>query len=221
MKTRIVPLVKMIVEKKAKKYAQVFLPKYKDIPGINSSTHGKSYAFCTYCQVDFSISHSGAYDIERHLGRERHKDMVKLAKSHRSIKDFFPKPQLSDLEENVIKAEVMFTEMIVKLNMPFTTSDLITKTVKAAFPDSAIAQKYSCGRSKATTIVKELAKDAKKELVVQMKEGPFSLATDGNNDQKEKQFPVVITTASLDDGVSCRLLSVPVLTGKPATGMWF
>ena len=40
----------------------------------------------------------------------------------------------------------MFMELIVKMNLPMTTADIITKTVKSAFPDSPIAQKYECGR---------------------------------------------------------------------------
>ena len=54
-------------------------------------------------------------------------------------------------------------------------------------------------------------------LVQRMKNGPFSLSTDGSNDQNAKQFPLVVRSLSEDGKVTSELLSVPVVTGS-ATG---
>lgn len=83
--------------------------------------------------------------------------------------------------------------------------------------DSPTVKSYHCGRTKATAIAVEMAKTIKEEIVIEMKNGPFSIATDGSNDSKEKQFPLVVSTIC-PDGVRISLLSVPVLsvagTGK-------
>ena len=42
---------------------------------------------------------------------------------------------LSTARLNITKAEAMFTDLIVDLNLPLSAVDTITKTVKKAFPD--------------------------------------------------------------------------------------
>ena len=63
-----------------------------------------------------------------------------------------------------------------------------------------------------------MAATIKEDIVDEMKRGPFSLATDGSNDAKDKQFPIVVTTVS-EFGLRTRLLSVPVLS-VAATGKY-
>jgi hypothetical protein len=129
-----------------------------------------------------------------------------------------PGRQIDESELKTLKAEVMFTELVAKLNLPLTVSDAITKTCKAAFPDSKIAQNYACGRSKATSILKALSTEIKNDLVDIVKMNPFCLSNnDGSNDKRDKQFPMVLTYADIDLGVLCRLLSVPILQAA-ATG---
>ena len=67
-----------------------------------------------------------------------------MAKSNACIRQFLPQPEM-ELEKSVIKAETMFTEMIVKLNLPLTAADKISRVVKVAFPDSKIAKNMNVG----------------------------------------------------------------------------
>ncbi|XP_064612974.1 uncharacterized protein LOC135476774 [Liolophura sinensis] len=57
----------------------------------------------------------------------------------------------------------------------------------------------------------------KTDIVGRMRSGPFSLATDGSNDQQDKQFPMVVTTCS-EQGIHTDLLGVPLLNKMSATG---
>lgn len=92
---------------------------------------------------------------------------------------------------------------------------------KSAFPDSNIAQKFQCCRNKATTIVECMAADMKSDLRQRIRSGPFTIQTDGSNEQRDKMYPVVITTAT-PTGVSTELLSVPTLNlQEPSTGIFF
>ena len=48
-------------------------------------------------------------------------------------------------------------------------------------------------------------------LTQKMKAGPFTVSTDGSNDDQSKQFPLVIRTVDLKNGkVSSDLLCIPV-----------
>lgn len=69
---------------------------------------------------------------------------------------------------------------------------------------------FQCGRNKTTCLVKELAKNQQATLVEKMKTGPFSLSTDGSNDEKSKPFPLVVRCGNNDGKITSELFSVPV-----------
>ena len=65
-------------------------------------------------------------------------------------------PLSSDLRsDQAIEAEVKWATFVVKHNISFLASDHATKLFSKIFPDSAIAKKFSCSRTKATAIVKK------------------------------------------------------------------
>ena len=144
---------------KGKIRKQTFCESYKTVGGIVKSPMGAEFARCEYCNADIKISHGGMHDIQEHLKTKKHKSrlaMAKDAKSSMKIVDLLPSgsktTQESELDQNVIRAEALMTETIVKLNIPLSAADTLTKTVKAAFFDSQIAKKYSCCRNKTTDI---------------------------------------------------------------------
>lgn len=76
-----------------------------------------------------------------------------------------------------------------------------------------------CGRNKATAIICDLADITKTTLAERMRTGPFTVSTDGSNDDMSKQFPLVVRT--LDPStltVNSELLSIPVCN-EAATGI--
>ena len=58
----------------------------------------------------------------------------------------------SALDENFMKAELLFTGFICENNLPISTADHARKLLKAIFFDSKIAKNYSCGRTKTTNV---------------------------------------------------------------------
>ena len=60
-------------------------------------------------------------------------------------------------ERTVTRAELTILDMVIESNLPLSVMDKFTKVVKIAFPDSEIASKFHCGRSKASCFVKESA----------------------------------------------------------------
>ncbi|KAK7098586.1 hypothetical protein V1264_002843 [Littorina saxatilis] len=92
---------------------------------------GKSHAHCKYCKSDFSVAHAGKYDIKRHCISKTHLDKVaakKSAESCQGIMKFIPAKQILPEEKAVVRAEAMFSEMIVKMNLPLSTADVISRT---------------------------------------------------------------------------------------------
>ena len=78
------------------------------------------------------------------------------------------------------------------------------------FPDSKIAKEYSAARTKTSNIICSLADNDAKTLVGNVKNHPYSIATDGSTDQGVvKLYPVLLKTFDENIGqVVCELLSL-------------
>ena len=75
-----------------------------------------------------------------------------------------------------------------------------------------------CCRKKATALVKELSHGQQVSLSDRMRTSAFTISTDGSNDDKSKQFALVIRSVNINTGlVSSELLSIPICKGS-ATG---
>eukprot|EP00916_Digyalum_oweni_P000838 GHVL01001670.1.p2 GENE.GHVL01001670.1~~GHVL01001670.1.p2 ORF type:complete len:135 (+),score=8.26 GHVL01001670.1:910-1314(+) len=130
MKQKILPVSGYCTKSKQQKQ-HIFLEKYKKEPGIVESTVGNSHAHCKYCKSDFSVAYAGKYDIERQCSSKTHLDKVaakKSAESCQGIIKFIPAKIIPPEEKAVVRAEAMFSEMIVKMNLPLTTADVISRS---------------------------------------------------------------------------------------------
>lgn len=79
----------------------------------------------------------------------------------------------------------------------------------------------ACDRNNSTVRIKELALKITEHFSTRMKNGPFTLSTDGSNDERSKQYPVVFRTFEKTLGsVNSEHLSVPICEGL-ATGKVF
>lgn len=95
---------------------------------------------------------------------------------------------------DVMRAEVLFSNFVAEHNIPFLVADCFTRLCKAMFPDSKIASKFSCSRTKTTQIVKRsLAPSLHQEVVEHLKNNPFSLAIDESNDRNcDKSLAILV-----------------------------
>ena len=105
--------------KKDIKRKQCFKREYTEkFEFILRSQRGENYARCTLCSADFSISHSGIFDVSRHVESGKHRSIAESKSSNHNIKQFMSSEDLS-----VIRAETLWTDYIVKHNLPFASSD--------------------------------------------------------------------------------------------------
>ena len=76
----------------------------------------------------------------------------------------------------------LFTNFLAEHNVPLSVADHFGSLLKKMCPDSEIAKKYACTRTKTGSIVCTLADDDERTIREAMKNGPFSIATDGSTD---------------------------------------
>ena len=140
---------------KKKKYACKFCPDWvKAFDFIRPSGLGQDMAYCNLCSLNFSVASGGLYDVKRHSSSGQHTKAEQCKKQSMSMSSFVSSSQ-SLMEKNVIRAETLFAFMIAEHNVPFALADHFSEIVKKMFPDSQIAGKFSCKRTKCTQIVKQ------------------------------------------------------------------
>ena len=194
----------------AKKWSQKFKQEYTvEWPCITKSQKGIYHAFCTVCSRDISVEHGGRDDVRRHIATSKHAEIAKSRSSSRTVASFFT--QQGNEEDHITRAEIYFTGFLVEHNIPIAASDHAGPLFKKMFPDSKIASKYGCARTKTSAIIDELASNTSSSIADKVITQPFSLATDGSNDGGEAQlYPVLLTYFNNTSGVVEQgLLSLP------------
>ena len=88
-----------------------------------------------------------------------------------------------------MKAEVYFATFIAEHNIAFLVADHLTKLTMMMFPDSKIAQDFSCSRTKTTAVVRyALAPMLNAKVVEECQSMPFTILCDGGNDMIDKKY---------------------------------
>ena len=203
---------------KAKKYLQKYREEYsKEWPCIRKSKKGELFAFCVVCSCDISVKSGGRNDIFRHIGSEKHREIAKVRSATRGIGEYF---RSVDNNESIVRAETYFTGFLVEHNLPIASSDHVGPLFRKMFPDSKIAAKYSCARTKTAAIVNAMSQHTASIVAEKARTSPFSLATDGSNDGGSDQlYPVLLSLYDDAKGeVVQALLSLPALTEGSSTG---
>ena len=140
-----------------------------------------------------TIEHQGKLDLTRHCRGKSHTTSVNSKRVQGPITAHF-NPQGSTIEQQISIAEVKVTGFLAEHNLPFATADHLGPLFKSIFPDSKIAKGYSCGKMKASCILnRAIVPNLQNNLVEQMRNSCFSIATDGSNDQGlTKMNPVTV-----------------------------
>jgi hypothetical protein len=138
------------------------------------------------------------------------------------VTEFFIK-QRDTLSEQIIAAEVKFTAFIVEHNLPIAVADLAGPLFTSMFPDSKIAAKNGCARTKTTAIINNaLSDDVTKPVVSAVQTLPFTLSVDGSNDTGvEKLYPMTIRIWDTASGlVKTRFLEMCLVKDGTAEGIF-
>ena len=184
--------------KKSKKSCKVLDSWFTDpeLKGIFQRSHPKNSEtslYCLVCEKSVTIEHQGKLDLTRHCRGKSHTTSVNSKRVQGPITAHF-NPQGSTIEQQISIAEVKVAGFLAEHNLPFATADHLGPLFKSIFPDSKIAKGYSCGKTKASCILnRAIVPDLRNNLVEQMRNSCFSIATDGSNDQGlTKMNPVTV-----------------------------
>ena len=209
---------------KCKKRLQVYKPEYSvRYPVISRSARGIHYAFCTVCESHFSVAASGVWDVGTHVDGARHKQIYANKKKDKSMQasmtNFLVKDRVTEMEHKVVSAELMWVHFLVEHNIPIAVADHFTKMLPKMVPDSDIAKKFKCGKTKSTCLIKMMGGDMSTAIGDGVGDKPFTVCTDGSNDKSDKFYPVLIRYVP-DDCASIKtsLLRVPTVDEPSCTG---
>ena len=75
---------------------------------LKSSEKGTTYAYCTVCSSDFSVSGGGVHDVKRHCKSVKHTNLLKDIEAQPSISSSST-TSTPTLNEQVMTAELYFT----------------------------------------------------------------------------------------------------------------
>ncbi|XP_065119841.1 uncharacterized protein [Paramisgurnus dabryanus] len=106
------------------------------------------------------------------------------------------------------------TATLVQHNVSLALTDHLGPLLRECFKDSKTAQEYKCARTKTSCIVNEaLAPHFMNELVVYMREGPYTLITDGSNDTGVEKMNPLTVRLFIKDKVVHRFLGMCTTSG--------
>uniref|UniRef100_A0A3B1JNJ2 DUF4371 domain-containing protein n=1 Tax=Astyanax mexicanus TaxID=7994 RepID=A0A3B1JNJ2_ASTMX len=150
---------------------------------------------------------SGEYDVKRHRQCETHKKRVAQKEVSQSMHTFLLKPKQDSNVDKVTAAELTSVYHTVKHSLSYRSEDCGNKLTSAIFPDSEIAKKMSCGRTKAASLVTDVLAPASVESCDKKAHTPFfSVASDASNHGTTKTLPTVFEILDTKAGLKSKIL---------------
>ena len=143
--------------------------------------------------------------------------MLKAVQSTTQITSLFQ----SQTSDQGIESEVRWATFVA---IPFLSSDHATKLFRKMFPDSELAKKFSCARTKTTAIVKKALAPHFTQRVIEsitMSSAPFSLMMDESNDKTDKSCIILLRLLDPQLGeVRTRFLDMPIVNIGTAANLF-
>ena len=137
------------------------------IPSGQSSKKGSTYAFCSLCGVDISIAGGGVHQIKRHCANKKHCSRVKEVSRQPTMSTVVgSRAESRKLSDQVCCAELCFPRFVAEYNLPFAVADHFNSLVSVMFPDSKIAAKFACARTKTAALITHALAPAANEPVL-------------------------------------------------------
>ena len=97
------------------------------------------------------------------------------------------------MKSKQVAAEVYFAKFVAEHNIPFLVADYFSRLTKVMFPDSKIAEAYSCARTKTTAIIMHALAPAMREVVDnECSSAPFTILCDGGNDRMDRKYFAIL-----------------------------
>lgn len=199
---------------KSKAYAQNYTAAWetdKNLKSwIQSSAKGKKYFHCKVCDTDYTTV-GGKSNVLKHGKGAKH-----ISRASMLRKQNLMTKQSYAIRNNEInqqkEAEIRIASFIAEHNIPLSVADHLTSLIKTTCPDSDIAKKITCARTKCTKIIQNVTGENQFQQVVKILQSEkFSLIVDEYTDISSTKHLALVTRYFLNDRVNDVFLAlVPV-----------
>jgi len=172
--------------KRAKYYQKYRRDWEKDVELAGWLRQGKTNteAFCTVCNKAINIGSTGKQILLRHKESAVHLKLSKSAKKQPTLTSMSSFKKTSSLEEAVKKADIHLAAYVAEHNISYNAIDHLPKLIKEICPDSEIAKQIQCGRTKCSTIVKNvIGKQNELDVRSILQTKKFSIIIDESTDR--------------------------------------
>ena len=172
--------------------------------GFSASKRGDN---CNFCNCEINIAHGGVSNLKKQEQTMKHQELTKVGQSCKSLVTYM---RQSPIEEAVTHAEVLFANFLAEHNLPFSLADHFTCLTPVMFPNSQIAKSYRSAHTKTICIVTgALHPHFSKPIILLCQSEPFSILCDEGNDNKDKNFAILVRIMEWVNQVT-RFLHIPV-----------
>ncbi|CAD7085336.1 unnamed protein product [Hermetia illucens] len=174
---------KECAKSKKQKYEQKYVKYWEsEFKWLSEGTKGCHYAFCKVCSIDVYIGKMGKSAIKSHANTQIHTKnagTISLNLVQQNIEPLFS----SASKTAVIDAEIMMAVFVAEHNLAFQIMGHLPQFVNKITPDSNIAKKVKCSRTKMVNILRNvLGISYIEEIVDLLNANKFSLIIDESTD---------------------------------------
>ena len=191
------------------KRKHVFRDEYeKEFAEIQRSRKGDGYAHCCICDADISLVAMGKTAITVHNATKKHCNARRSAPNEILKNKDIP----INLKSKTAAAEIAWAFHTAQHQQLCLTNDCITGLFRALFCDSEIAKKFASNRTKTATIITEvLAPHARKSMLSELGDQPFSISISAFYHDEVKLFALVIRFFNARLGARMHVLDLRVI----------
>ena len=153
-------------------------------------------AECLVCKPGtyISASYKGAADLKSHLVSSKHSKAVRGDSASTKVTSYFATTG-SKKEDQVTAARVHMPFTQLSITIVFLSMDCTSSLLKKTFPDSDLAKKFSCARTKTEAIVTSVLAPYSIKSALSFEENDIAycaVATDGSSHDGLKLFSVLV-----------------------------
>ncbi|XP_058409245.1 uncharacterized protein LOC131412973 [Diceros bicornis minor] len=197
------------IPKKKTKRLCYFNVRWKDIYSWIREVNNPNRAYCTICRKEFGVGHGGEGDVKAHMETESHKSGMRQASTLESIQSVFVSQKDTNAQWKIAAAELAWAYHTNEHALSYRSLDCSMKLSKVTFPDSEVATKMSCGRTKGEILITDVLAPYSVELILSdlsSNHAFYGISSDVLNHGNKKVFPLALRYFDLKNGVSNRLL---------------
>ena len=154
---------------------------------------------CIFCDIDISVANAGKYALVQHANRKKHINASKSRQSQLQLLSF-TKPLAPKIDDKVLQSEMHWALFSAEHDLSANLSEDIGNLIGTLCPDSEIAKRFTCGRTKNSYLITDgFYPSFHERLVSSLRSHKFSLMLDESNKKHQTKFLHMLVRFMSDD----------------------